>query len=83
MDKVEQIKKVLDEIRKFIVQDGGDIEFVDFDEKSGILKIRLQGACVGCPMSGFTLKQGIEETLMQKLDFVKGVEDLTHQGFDL
>lgn len=69
----DEIKKVLDEIRPSLQADGGDVEFVDFDEKSGMVKVKLVGACAGCPMSQMTLKDGIGRVLKSK---VKGVNDI-------
>jgi Fe-S cluster biogenesis protein NfuA len=76
-EKEQELQEVLDEIRPGIQLDGGDLEFVSFDEDTGIVEIRLHGACVGCPMSSITLKQGVEYMLKQALDFVTEVVDLT------
>lgn len=59
---VDRIRQVLEAIRPSIRSDGGDIEFVSFDEQ-GVVTIRLHGACVGCPSSHMTLKLGIEDNL--------------------
>jgi Fe-S cluster biogenesis protein NfuA len=69
----EQIKKVLDEIRPTLQADGGNVELVDVDEKRGIVKLKLQGACGHCPMAEMTLKGGIERVLKEK---VKGVTEV-------
>lgn len=54
--------------------DGGDIQLVDFDEATGVVKVRLEGACRGCPMSKITLKMGIEMALMDAFpDMIKEV----------
>lgn len=71
MDK--KIKKQLDKIRPYIQMDGGDVEFVSFDEKTGLLTIRLQGACVGCPMSQITLQEGIGKTIKAEIPEVVDV----------
>ncbi|NIQ90387.1 MAG: NifU family protein, partial [Deltaproteobacteria bacterium] len=55
----EQIEQALDKIRPALQRDGGDIELVDVEE-DGVVKVRLTGACSGCPMSQMTLKQGVE-----------------------
>ncbi len=68
-----KIKQELDKIRPHLKMDGGDVEFVDFDEKTGILKLRLQGACVGCPMSQITLQEGIGQTIKKEISEVKEV----------
>ncbi|KKQ57555.1 MAG: Nitrogen-fixing NifU domain protein [Parcubacteria group bacterium GW2011_GWA2_38_13] len=73
MDK--QIEKVIDgDIRPQIQGDGGDIEFISFDKKTGTVRVRLHGACQGCPMSHVTLFQGVEKLLKEKIPEVKGVE---------
>jgi len=71
---IDQIKKELEEIRPHLKMDGGDVEFVGFDEKSGILKLRLQGACVGCPMSQMTLQDGIGRVLKEKISEIKEIK---------
>lgn len=68
----EQVEKVLQEIRGFLQADGGDVELVDVDE-SGVVKVRLQGACFGCPMSMITLKESIERILKKEVPEVKEV----------
>ena len=68
----EKVEKVLDQIRPMLIRDGGNVELVSIDE--GIVKVRLQGACAGCPMSQMTLKNGIEKVLKEKIPEVKAVE---------
>ncbi|MFO7814258.1 MAG: NifU family protein [Halanaerobiales bacterium] len=68
----EEVKDVLDQIRPGLQADGGDVELVEITE-DGIVKVRLVGACHGCPMSTLTLKNGIERTLKKKLPEVKEV----------
>jgi Fe-S cluster biogenesis protein NfuA len=68
-DKVEQ---VLDSIRPALQADGGDIELVDVDA-DGVVKVRLVGACGGCPMSQFTLANGVERVLKEQIPEVKQV----------
>lgn len=53
--------------------DGGDVEFVDFNEKTGVLIVSLVGMCATCPMSEITLKQGIEQTITAAIPEVKEV----------
>lgn len=68
-----QIQQILEEyIRPGIAMDGGDVEFLGFSE--GIVRLRLQGSCSGCPSSLYTLKAGIEGLLTRLLPEVKGVE---------
>jgi Fe-S cluster biogenesis protein NfuA len=68
----ERVKEVLDKVRPALQADGGDVELVDVSE-DGLVKVRLKGACAGCPMSQMTLKQGIESTLKQEIPEVKQV----------
>lgn len=67
----EEIANSLDEIRPYLQRDGGDVEFVDYD--NGILKVRLTGACRGCPYSQMTLSNGIKRTLQQNFPELKEV----------
>lgn len=69
----DKIKKVLDKIRPSLQMDGGDVHFINFDEKSGVLKVELMGHCAHCPMSSITLKQGIEEEMKKAVKEVKEV----------
>lgn len=69
----EAVQKVLDMVRPSLQADGGDAELVDVDE-NGVVKLRLTGACAGCPMSQLTLKEGIERVLKEKLPQVTSVQ---------
>ncbi len=69
----DKIKKILDEIRPALQADGGDVELVDVDEKIGVVKVKLTGACHHCPMAAMTLEQGIARALKTKVDGVKEV----------
>ncbi|XP_009386746.2 nifU-like protein 4, mitochondrial isoform X1 [Musa acuminata AAA Group] len=72
---VAMIKELLEtRIRPAVQDDGGDIEYCGFDPETGIVKLRMQGACSGCPSSSVTLKSGIENMLMHYVPEVKGVE---------
>lgn len=68
----ERVAKVLELIRPAVQADGGDLELVDIDP-AGTVKIRLHGACVGCPSSSVTLKMGIERNLRAHVPEVKSV----------
>jgi Fe-S cluster biogenesis protein NfuA len=70
----EKIKKVIEKIRPSLQMDGGDVHFVDFNEKSGVVKVELMGHCAHCPMSAITLKQGIEAEIIQSVPQVKEVK---------
>jgi len=67
----EKIQEVLDKIRPQLQADGGDVELVDVQE--GIVHVRLQGSCKGCPMSQMTLKNGIERILKEQIPEVTEV----------
>ena len=72
---VQEIKKVLDsKIRPAVSKDGGDIEFVSFND--GTVKVKLKGSCSGCPSSIMTLKQGVQNLLRHYVKEVKNVEAL-------
>lgn len=67
----EKVEGALAEIRGMLQEDGGDVELVDVNE--GVVKVRLVGACGGCPMSTMTLKNGIERILKSKIPELKEV----------
>ena len=67
-DKVEE---VLDKIRPNLIKDGGNVELVEVTD--GTVKLKLVGACAGCPMSTMTLKMGIERILKQEIPEIKEV----------
>jgi len=69
----EKVEKIIQRIRPALQADGGDVEIVDVDTKTGIVKLRLKGACAGCPMSQYTLKLGIEAQLKQEIPQVTEV----------
>jgi Fe-S cluster biogenesis protein NfuA len=69
----ERVQAVLDKIRPSLQADGGDVELVEVTDQ-GIVKVRLTGACKGCPMSQMTLKNGIERLLLKEIPELKGVE---------
>jgi Fe-S cluster biogenesis protein NfuA len=72
----ERVKEVIDGIRPYIQADGGDIDLVGVDD-DGTVRVRLRGACVGCPMSAMTLKNGIEQRLRQQVPEVTRVENVS------
>ncbi len=61
----EDVERVLGVLREGLAMHGGNVELVKIDLETGIASVRMQGACVGCPMSEMTLKAGIEETVCQ------------------
>ncbi len=68
----EKVKAALDQIRVGLQMDGGDVELVSVDD-DGTVKVKLVGACAGCPMSQMTLQMGIENTLKEAIPEVKRV----------
>jgi Fe-S cluster biogenesis protein NfuA len=71
----DRVQKALDKVRPMLQRDGGDVELVEVDEDSGIVKVNLTGACKGCPMSQITLKSGIERYLQSEIPEVTLVEE--------
>jgi Fe-S cluster biogenesis protein NfuA len=72
MDKA-QVQSVLDQIRPALQADGGDVELVDITD-DGVVKVALQGACKGCPMSQLTLTNGVERVLKEQIPEIVRVE---------
>ncbi|MDD3553403.1 MAG: NifU family protein [Deltaproteobacteria bacterium] len=72
----EQVKAALNNIRPMLQRDGGDVEFVGFDAQTGVVSVRLKGACHGCPMSQMTLKAGIERYIKAEVPGVTAVESV-------
>lgn len=72
MTITEQIEDALDLIRPALREDGGDVELLGFDD--GVARLRLVGACSSCPISGMTVKQGIERRIRQVVPEVREVE---------
>jgi Fe-S cluster biogenesis protein NfuA len=70
----EKVQAAIEKIRPMLKADGGDVELVDI--KDGVVQVRLQGACSGCPMSQMTLKNGIERIIKQEVPEVKSVESV-------
>ena len=67
-----KVEAALNEVRPMLQADGGDVELVEID--GDVVKVRLQGACAGCPMSQMTLKNGIERILKEKVPEIGSVE---------
>lgn len=74
-EQIEQINLVIDKIKPYLNSEGGDIEFVKFE--NGIVYVRMMGACLDCMMLDDTLKGGVEEMLMDEVPGVIGVENVT------
>jgi Fe-S cluster biogenesis protein NfuA len=69
----EKVESALNKVRPSLQADGGDVQLIDVDEQ-GVVKVKLTGACGGCPMSQMTLKMGIEKILKQNVPEVTRVE---------
>jgi Fe-S cluster biogenesis protein NfuA len=69
----EKVEQALNKVRPALQADGGDVELVEVGE-NGVVKVRLKGACGGCPMSQLTLKMGIERILKKEVPEVVSVE---------
>ncbi len=71
-----EVEEQLNLIRPALQADGGDIELVDVDEDTGVVQVKLVGACAGCPMSQMTLQMGVERVLKNKIPGVTKVENV-------
>lgn len=70
----EKIKKIIDELRPYLINDGGNIEFVKYE--NNIVYIKMMGACADCMMLDYTLKDGIEQAIKEEVPEVKEVVNL-------
>ncbi|MGD2142204.1 MAG: NifU family protein [Candidatus Bathyarchaeota archaeon] len=71
MIRKEEVAEVLEEVRPHLQADGGDVELAGIED--GVVKVRLKGACAGCPMSQMTIKWGVENYLKKKIPEIKEV----------
>jgi len=71
----DKVESALDKVRPSLQADGGDVQLVEVGE-DGVVKVRLTGACGGCPMSQMTLKMGIEKVLKQNVPEISRVESV-------
>ncbi len=71
----EKVENALEKVRPSLQADGGDVKLIDVGD-DGVVKVSLQGACAGCPMSQMTLKMGIEKILKQNVPEVTSVESV-------
>ncbi len=69
----EKVQEMLEKIRPNLQADGGDIELIDVTDE-GVVKVKLKGACAGCPMSTMTLKNGVERFLKEQIPGLDRVE---------
>lgn len=74
MSTEDKIKEALESIREAIQMDGGDVEFVAYNEDTKTVYVALQGSCIGCPASVLTLKMGVERAIKQQVPEVEHVE---------
>ncbi len=72
VDIRERVKKALEKVRPYLQSDGGDIDFIDVTDDMTV-KVRLTGACYGCPFSMQTLKAGVEQAIMKEVPEIKRV----------
>ena len=70
---IEELEKALDEIRPNLQADGGDVELVEVTN-DGVVKVRLLGACAGCPIRQMTLTHGIPNMIKKRIPSIKGLE---------
>ena len=69
--ETEKIIEIIDKLKPFLINDGGNIEFVKYED--GIVYIKMLGACANCGMLDITLKEGIEAAIMSEVENVRGV----------
>lgn len=74
----EQIEKVVNKLRPYLNRDGGDIELIDF--KDGIVYVKMLGACAGCSLLDETLKDGVEQILMEEVPGVLEVRNIATES---
>ena len=72
MDSADKVKKVIEMVRERLQYDGGDIQLVGIED--GVVKVKLVGACAGCPMSQMTLKNFVEVAIKKEVPGIKRVE---------
>lgn len=73
---LSRINKALDKVRPYLQADGGDISLIDVTDEM-IVKVKLTGACYGCPFSMQTLKSGVEQALVKEIPEIKEVQALS------
>ncbi len=72
----ERVEKALESLRPYLMEDGGDVEFVRFEPETGVIEVRLLGMCSRCPMSMMTLRAGIERYILRAVPEAKRVENV-------
>lgn len=81
MKTEEKIQEILDKLRPFLISDGGNLEFVKYEDN--IVYIRMMGACANCGMLDFTLKDGIEAAIQEEIPEVLAVVNVGPYDLDL
>lgn len=71
---ITKIKNIIEELKPFLISDGGTLEFIDY--KDGIVYVKLGGACENCSLLDITLKDGIEQMIMNEIEEVKEVRNI-------
>ena len=71
---IKQIKSILDQVRPYLLADGGDIEFVRYEDEIGVVEVRFLGQCAQCPMQMMTLRAGVERWLLAGIPSLKRIE---------
>lgn len=71
----EKIKSTIEKMRPFLINDGGDLEYIKYEDN--IVYIKLKGACQGCPMMDITIKEGIEQLLINEIPEIKEVRNVS------
>ncbi len=71
----EKIKDIIDKLRPFLINDGGDIEFIKYE--NNIVYIKMLGACAGCSLIDYTLKDGVETAIKEEVPSVKEVVNIS------
>ncbi len=72
----KRVKNILEQVRPYLQQDGGDVEFVELTDDM-VVMVELTGACGSCPYSTMTLKNGIESVMLKSIPEIKAVEQIT------
>ena len=73
-EAITKVKEIIEELKPFLISDGGTLEFIDY--KDGIVYVKLGGACEGCAFLDITLKDGIEQMIMNEIPEVKEVRNV-------
>lgn len=76
-EKIEQrIINALERVKPHLKNDGGDIEFVSFDEETAVVELRFHGRCKDCPLQIMTLRAGIEKVLIKEIPQIRRIESV-------